>query len=298
MQIKDVLQKTTQFFRDKGFSSPRLDTELLLAKALRWDRMKLYLNYEYPLNEQELATARDLVRRRASGEPVAYILGFRDFYNHAFNVEPGVLIPRPETETIIHDVVEWASTNLSERADEDGLRVVDMGTGTGCIGLSILAEVPNARLLAVDISPTAVKVAAENAERLEVSERAVIEKTDAASVTKEFASEKVGGPVDVVVGNPPYIDVADTEVEVNVRKFEPHEALFSDENGLSHLRAWAKAAADLVRPGGMVMFEMGYQQGPQVRAIFEAVGRYSIIEIVPDLAGLDRFVRAIRAEEV
>lgn len=295
MQIKDVLQKTTQFFRDKGFSSPRLDTELLLAKALHWERMKLYLNYEYPLSEQELTAARELVRRRASGEPVAYILGFRDFYNHSFHVEPGVLIPRPETETIVHDVIQWAGTHASE---ENALRLVDMGTGTGCIGLSILAEVPNARLLAVDVSPTAVRVASQNAESLGVADRTWIEQQDASSLTAEFAEAKLQGPVDVVVGNPPYIDESDIEVETNVRKFEPNEALFSGDQGLAHIRAWAQTAAAIVRPGGIVMFEMGYKQGPQVRSIFEANGHYSMIEIVPDLAGLDRFVRAIRAEEV
>jgi release factor glutamine methyltransferase len=182
MQLKDILQKTTLFFKDKGIASARLDTELLLARALKWDRVRLYMNYEYPLSESEIEACRALVRRRAQGEPVAYILGERDFYKSSFEVEPGVLIPRPETEGVVEDSVAWLKT----QPPSDGYRLIDMGCGSGCIGLSILKEVPEARLLAVDISSVAIRVTTKNAERLGVAERLAVLNLKVEELTQQF----------------------------------------------------------------------------------------------------------------
>jgi len=302
MQLKDILQKTTRFFRDKGFSSPRLDTELLLAKALQWDRVRLYLNYDYPLTEVELSTARDLVRRRAVGEPVAYIVGQKDFYNHAFVVRPGVLIPRPETETIVNDVIAWShrpglkpEAETETKTGDEPFRVVDLGTGSGCIGLSILAAVARARLLGVDVSPIAIEVATENAERLGCSDRASFLQKDVMDLNAAMVAAELGGFADVVVANPPYIASDDPNVEANVRKHEPSIALFSEEEGVGHVRAWSLRASEIVRPGGLVMFEIGHEQGPRATAIFEAIDAFRSVEIVKDLSGKDRFIHCVRA---
>jgi release factor glutamine methyltransferase len=339
MQLKDVIQKTTQFFRDKGFESPRLDTELLLAKALQWDRLKLYLNYEYPMSEAELSAARDLVRRRAAGEPVAYILGTKDFYNHTFQVSPAVLIPRPETEELVHAVIEWwtgkhapreeqdvphveaisvpegddagADTTEAEASDSETsesestefdantsrvCRIVDLGTGSGCIGLSLLAEIPEAKLLAVDLSGDALEVAKKNAESFGVFDRVSFVAADAARVDSSKVVESLGGLADVVVANPPYIAEGDPAVQPSVKAFEPAQALYSPEQGLAHIRSWAGTAARLAAPRALVMFEIGYEQGPQARALFEAMNAFESIEIVRDMSGHDRFVRCLKNE--
>lgn len=289
MQLKEVLQKTTAFFKEKGIASARLDTELLLARALNWDRIKLYMNYDYPLSAQELDACRALVRRRAQGEPVAYILGSRDFYKSTFHVEPGVLIPRPETESIVEEAVAWVrAQNLSAPA------VIDFGCGSGCIGLSILKELPNARLLACDISDKAIEVSARNAEQLGVNERVQFRLGDVATLTQDEVLATFGKVADVIVANPPYIASADTAVEPGVRKFEPQEALFSGDNGLAHIRAWAHAAEIALRPGGFVMFEIGSDQGKSGEDAFACLPAFENIRVIKDLAQHDRFIRCTK----
>jgi release factor glutamine methyltransferase len=294
VQLKDIIQKTTAFLRDKGSPSARLDTELLISAALQWERIKLYLNYEYPLTEEELGKCRDFVRRRASGEPVAYILGKKDFYNHSFKVSPAVLIPRPETETLVEEAIAFARQQMPEAGV---IRVIDLGAGSGCIGLSVLAEVPQALLLAVDVSPEAVDVAKENASSVGVESRAIFHVGDASKMPANLVAETLGGPADILLANPPYIDAGDPLVEANVKKFEPTGALFSEDGGLRHIREWAERCADLVRPGALVMFEIGHDQGQSALGIFEATESFQNVRIVKDLSDQDRFIRAVRAQE-
>jgi release factor glutamine methyltransferase len=291
MQVKEVILKTTQFFRDKGFESPRLDCELLMAKALKWERMKLYLNYEYPLSEAELSSCRELVRRRGQGEPVAYILGSKDFYNHSFRVSPAVLIPRPETEMIVERCAEW----LKKQTDLEAPRIVDFGTGSGCIGLSVLAEAPTAQFLGVDISAEAIQVAEENASVLGFSNRAKFLCQSVSDLTSQIVGNALGGLADAIVANPPYIAVDSADVQTMVKKFEPQSALFSEESGLGHIRAWASKAGELSRAGAFVMFEIGYDQGAMASKIFSDCGLFKDIKIEKDLSGHDRFIRALRA---
>lgn len=298
MQVKDVIQKTTQFFKDKGFASPRLDTELLIAHALHWERMKLYLNYDYPLSEEELKACRELVRRRSQGEPVAYILGHKDFYNHSFKVTPDVLIPRPETEMIVEETLKWVKS-LQDKTD---FRFIDFGTGSGCIGLSILSELLSedisvtmaSTLLAVDASEGAIAVASENARALEIDDRAQFLVRDIAELSTGDVMNALGGLADAVVANPPYIAIDDPLVEENVKRFEPSSALFSGEDGIHHIRVWAMKAAELTSPDALVIFEIGASQGSAAREIFQSLKHFRNIEIIRDLSGKDRFVRCYR----
>lgn len=289
MQLKDVLQKTTAYFKGKGIRSARLDTELLLARALNWDRIKIYMNYDYPLTALELDACRALVRRRAQGEPMAYILGSRDFYKSTFVVEPGVLIPRPETETLVEEAVTWLKANASDQP-----AIIDFGCGSGCIGLSILREIPDANLLACDISAKALEVTMRNAEKLGVLERVFPRAGDVMGLCAADVMEAFEGEADVVVANPPYIAVGDPHVEEGVRKFEPQAALFSGGDGLDHIRAWLSKAAEVVKAGGFVMFEIGAEQGAQASEIFNADGRLEAVSVIKDLAKHDRFVRGLK----
>ena len=292
MQVKDILQKTTQFFRNKGIETARLDSELLISAVLNWERMKLYLNYEYPLTEDEVSACREFVRRRSQGEPVAYILGKRDFYNHTFFVNSSVLIPRPETEHIVEEATKWIKTSELQAP-----RLIDFGTGSGCLGLSLLAESSESKLVAVDISKGAIEVAAKNAESLSLSDRVHFIEHDVAELQVDQVSPLLGGLADVIVANPPYIAENDPQVEANVKKFEPATALFSPEQGLQHIKLWAAKAAELLRGGGFIMFEIGHEQGRAARDIFEATGSFTGVQIVKDLSGRERFVRALRSEE-
>ena len=290
MQVKEILQKTTDFFRNKGFESPRLETELLISSALHWERMKLYLNHEYPLTEAEVVACREFVKRRATGEPVAYIIGSKGFYKHSFKVTPAVLIPRPETETMVDEAIMWAQKNAP------AARVVDLGTGSGCIGISMLAALPESKLFAVDISEGALKVAEMNASDIGVLDRATYLEKDAALVQASDLKMTIGELADLVLANPPYIAEDDPDVQDSVRKFEPSQALFADDHGFAHIKSWCLTAARLARPGAFVMFEIGHEQGAQAAKIFEATGDYENITVVKDLAGLERFIRATRKQ--
>jgi len=288
MLIKDVLQKTTQFFRDKGFPSPRLDSELLMAEALSIDRVRLYMNYDNPLSEEEVASCRELVKRRAKGEPVAYILGKKDFFKSTFIVRPGILIPRPETEFLVESVLEYSS--------EKPLRIVDFGAGSGCVGLSILRELPDACLISVDQSAVACRVTEENALRLDLSDRVRVLQTLVEELDAKILKKEWGELADVIVANPPYISPDDPEVEINVRQFEPGEALFSDEKGLAHIKKWSTQAAKLLKPGGLVVFEIGASQRQAALEIFGAIGAFQNIQGLKDLAGRDRYIQAIKGD--
>jgi release factor glutamine methyltransferase len=290
VKVREVLTKTTGFFQQKGFESARLDAELVLAKALSWERMRLYLNWDYPLSDAELAACREIVKRRASGEPVAYILGRKDFFQHSFEVNKNVLIPRPETETLVERTLEHI-----KNMPDSMIRVIDLGTGSGCIGLSLAAFDERVNVLAVDISSDALEVARRNAETLGVSGRVTFLECDAAKLDKNDLQKAFSGSIDqvastgadVIVGNPPYIAIDDPEVQADVRKFEPNVALFSDEGGFAHLRQWAAVAHQLKRPDAFVMFEMGCDQAAELKV---KLAPYGAVEIVKDLAGKDRFV--------
>ncbi len=292
MLVREVLQKTTAFFKEKGIESARLDTEILLSHALKWTRVQIYTNYEYPLNEKELEECRALVRRRLQGEPIAYILGERDFYKDRFLVAPGVLIPRPETEGLVEKAVQFLQEQFEP--EDETFRIVDLGCGSGCVGLSILREFPNAHLVALDSSSIAVHVTKQNAERLGLTERAKILLLPVTSLTPDDLKMAFDGLADVVVANPPYIARDDQEVQVSVRKFEPPEALFADENGLLQIREWSQRTHLLLRDGGLALFEIGSDQGRVAHDIFSETRQYEDVQVSKDLAGFDRFIRAVK----
>ncbi len=281
MLLGEILQKTTQFFRDKKIDSARLDAELLIADALKLKRIDLYIKFEYPLTEGEIQICRDFVRRRAQLEPVAYILGKKDFYNESFIVKSGVLIPRPETEGIVEEVLRWQKErNLSEPA------IVDLGSGSGCIGLSVLKELSGkGSLLGLDTSAIAVEVANENATRLKLTN---CEFKNLRVQEHNFEDHKF----DIVVANPPYIAKNDPDVQPSVKSFEPHTALFAEDEGYQEISEWAIVTAGILKPGGLAAFEIGATQAEKTKKIFSDTGQFALIRSAKDLAGLDRYIFA------
>jgi release factor glutamine methyltransferase len=295
MKLKEVLDKTIAFFKEKKFDSPRLDAELLLAHGLKLERIQLYMKFDQPLQETELASLRELVRRRSQGEPVAYILGHRDFYGETFEVNSDTLIPRPETEHIIEETLKWAEKD--GRSLDQPYRILDLGTGTGCVGLTLLKKLPSAKLASVDLSEKALAVAARNAANLGVSDRVQFVHADAAnadkvlSVVKNFMSEST---VDILVSNPPYIAHEDPAVEANVKKYEPSMALFADDEGLNLLKTWSQNYKFNLSSQALVLMEMGMTQGPAMKNHFEGLGVFNEVRVIKDLSGHDRVICGVK----
>jgi release factor glutamine methyltransferase len=282
MKIKDVFEKTLQFFKDKKIESARLDTELLLAFALKIERVQIYIRYELPLSETEIQLCRELVRRRASGEPIAYITGEKGFFGETFSVGPGVLIPRPETELLVEQALEFI-----KKREIKNPKILDLGAGTGCIGFSILKNCAEATLVAVEKSNEAFEYLYKNQKNLKLEERSKILIADASTV--DLQSEMF----DIVVANPPYIAGDDPQVEAAVRKFEPHSALYADNNGLKALKEWAAHSQRVLKKPGLMLFEMGHQQGAPMLQFFSAMNLFSEVKVLKDLSGLDRVIKSL-----
>jgi release factor glutamine methyltransferase len=280
MKLKEVFEKSVQFFKDKKIESARLDAELVLAHALKIDRLQIYLKYEQPLTDAELQNCREVVRRRSLGEPVAYILGERGFFKEVFKVGEGVLIPRPETELLVEEALEFIKKNNIENP-----QIIDLGAGTGCVGFSILKNCESASLVSIEKSEKAFGFLKLNQQALGLDSRSELHLQDVRSYQTEHK-------FDVVIANPPYISINDPTTETNVKKFEPSEALFSDQEGYKDLYDWSQKFAPLLKPNGIMLFEMGCQQGQQLKKHFEDLKCFQQIQVLKDLSGLDRAIKA------
>lgn len=279
--IRSVLQWTQGFFKDKGLDSPRLDAELLIGDTLKLDRVRLYMDLDRPLDDAELAGIRERVRRRGRMEPVAYITGTRGFYELDLAVDPRVLIPRPDTERL----VELA---LAALKDDAAPRVVDVGTGSGAIGLSIAHARPEARVLCCDISADALAVARANAEKAGLE--------NVAFAQGDLLAPARGFQPTAILSNPPYIDSAEIDrLMPDVRLFEPRLALDGGPDGLVLVRRLVREAAALLPPGGPLLIEIGHDQGERAAQVARDLGAFEDISVEKDYGAKDRVLRARRA---
>jgi release factor glutamine methyltransferase len=271
----DVLRLSTTYLGDHGSTSARLDSELLCAQALGIQRLDIYLQFDRPLDEQELSAIRELIRRRGKGEPVAYITGVREFYGRSYEVTPDVLIPRPDTETII----ERAIGVLRARGDA-ATRVADLGTGSGCIAITLAAEVPSAAVMATDISPAALDVARSNADRIGV----------AVTFAEGSWADGLDGAFDLIVSNPPYVTTSELEaVDRDVRDFEPRGALLGGDDGLDAYRALLASLQQHV-VASRVLLEVDPGRADAVAAMFATGFPGATTSTVADLTGRARVV--------
>jgi release factor glutamine methyltransferase len=272
-----LLAWSQEWFAKKGVDAPRLTGELLLAHALRCDRVRLYLDFDKPLGEPELAAFRELVKRRADGEPTAYLVGKREFYGRPFRVTPAVLVPRPETELL----VEAALAALPE-----GGSALDLCTGSGAIGVSLALERKGARVVATDLSAEALAVARENAAAL----GATLELLEG----DLFAPLPAGQRFDAIVSNPPYVPTGElVGLSREVRR-EPAMALDGGPDGLALLRRIVAGAPRWLAPGGTLLLEMHESHAEPLPALCREAG-FANAEARKDLAGLWRYVVARRA---
>lgn len=273
--IGKILDWTKQYFKEKGVESPRLDAEVLLSHIVKCDRIHLYVNFDRPLMQEELNRYRSAVKLRAQRVPVAYILGEKEFMGHTFRVTEDVLIPRPDTEILVEEAIRLL-------ADKPSVRIVDIGTGSGAIILSVLLGVEGATGVAVDLSEKALRVAQSNSERLGVCDRVELRHGD---LYAPIAGEKY----DMIVSNPPYIPVCDMRaLSPEVHK-EPKMALVGGTDGLDFYRRLIDGAPSLLNEGGMVLFEVGIHQAHQVARLGRERG-FSETRILNDYAGIERVV--------
>jgi release factor glutamine methyltransferase len=283
MLLKEIFEKSVQFFKDKKIESARLDAELLISHALKIDRLQIYIKYELPVTEVEVQKCRDYIRRRAQGEPVAYIIGEKGFYGDMYSVGEGVLIPRPETEQIVEEALSYIKTkNLISP------QILDLGAGTGCIGFAILKNSEAATLTSVEKSEVAFKYLKENQQKLELQERSRLVLNDVMEFNPE--NEKF----DIIVANPPYIAENDPQTEIYVKKFEPSSALFAADEGFKDLFNWSSKFKNYLKPNGIMLFEMGYKQGPKLKQHCDSFNHFSEVKILKDLSGLDRIVKCVQ----
>jgi release factor glutamine methyltransferase len=280
--LLDIVKLTSTYLGDHGSTTPRLDAELLVAHALGLRRIDLYLQFDRIVDEEQLAAIRTLVRRRSAGEPIAYLTGTREFFSRSFEVTPDVLVPRPETETLVAGV-------LDELLHRRGATVADLGTGSGCIAVTLAAERDDLQLIATDISEAALAVAHGNAARHGVDGRV------------RFAQGSWGSAldktVDVVVSNPPYITTEEmAHLPSDVAGFEPRIALDAGADGLDSYRHLMASLPGRLGPGGLILLEVDPRRAAAVAQLISATFDGASARIVDDLSRRARVVVASLGE--
>lgn len=281
--ISEVILQAERELAAAGVDAPRLSAELLAAQAFGLTRLGLILRAKDKAQSVPLLSFRSLVSRRAKGEPAAYLLGEKEFFGLAFRVSPDVLIPRPETELIVEEVQRLFAADA-------GFRFADFGTGSGALAVTLAHEFPAAHGLAIDLSSQALPLARQNAETHHVAARLVFLNADFTRLVLRTAS------LDLVVSNPPYVTEDEYRLlSPEVRDFEPQAALVSPEAGLWHLRGLLPVAAQALRPGGVLLCELGAGQGAAaLELVLKCSQGFEDARILKDYAGLDRILAARR----
>lgn len=277
MYVREALAQATFQLENHGVESPRLDAELLLAHVLSVNRAALFAWPERRLTLKELTGYRDLVARRAAREPLAYILGYREFFGLDFEVGPDVLIPRPETELLVEQALRLARVRPSP------VWIADVGAGSGAIAVALAVHLPEATIFALDRSPAALAVTARNAGRHGVSERVHPRLGD--------LLEPLSETLDLIVANLPYVTTAEWEnLPPEIRDHEPRSALDGGPDGLTFIRRLLETAAPHLRPGGAILMEIGAGQGQTVLDLAVRHFPQARVQLVQDYAALDRVV--------
>ena len=277
MVIAELLAGGIRALQEAGIESSRLDAEVLLCHLLQKERIYLLLHKDEAVSEEISRAFMDVIGRRQKNEPVAYITGEKEFMSLSFAVCPGVLIPRPDTETLVEFAIEILK-------DTENPEILDLCTGSGAICVSLAHYLPKSRVTAYDISDVCVKTATKNAEANGVLDRVTVKKQDVLAPMPEK-------PFDAVVSNPPYIPAKVVKgLMPEVRDFEPHSALDGGDDGLTFYRHLVEVAPRHLKQGGLLAFEIGHDQFESVSALLEADGRYENIGTKEDLAGIKRVV--------
>lgn len=278
--IRDTIIRAAIDFEAYGLASPRLDAEVILAHILKTDRLYLYRHPDAILTEEDRSAFQSLAARRCQGEPVAYLRGSKEFWSLDFEVNKQVLIPRPDTECLVEEVLKVCSSDPSAK-----LRILDLGTGSGAIGIVLALELPQAHVVVTDLSPAAIAVARRNAE-LHCAERLMTFLTG-------NLFEPLSGKFDMIVSNPPYIsEAAFQELPAGVREYEPISALLAGPEGTVFYEQIIAGCAEYLQEGGWLFLEIGSEQRERVESLLAVAGFLENICFRRDYNGLDRVAMA------
>ena len=276
-----LLDWTTDFFKRKGSESPRLDAEVLLAHARECERIELYTAFAEEPDEEQRVAFREMVRRRGEGMPVAQLVGYREFYSSRFRVNDATLIPRPETEHLVVETLDCAKQLSSDRP----LQVIDVGTGSGVIAISVAQSCDNAVVTAVDISEAALKIAVWNAQKLEVADRIEFMQSDLLSAVEQ--PERF----DIICSNPPYVSEAEYELlSPTVKDFEPRGALVSGPDGTEVIARLLEQAPDRMNIGGRLIIELSPMIADACQELALANSAFGDLRFIKDLDGHRRIL--------
>jgi release factor glutamine methyltransferase len=279
MTVREILNEAARSFEAAGIPSARLDAEVLLAFSLKRDRLEFLKNPEMQITKAQQTDFKKLVAKRLKWEPVAYITGRKEFWSFSLEVNKDVLIPRPDTEVIVEETL-----NICRAQAFDELSILDIGTGSGAIALALAKELPQAKIVATDISPEALAVARKNARRLGLKKQIEFLQGD--------LFEPVNGIFDIIVSNPPYIaDQEYQELPTGVKDFEPREALWAGQTGLEFYEKLIYQSKNHLHENGWLLLEIGAKQEASVRKIMEDFGNYECIDIRNDYAGCARVIK-------
>jgi len=275
-----LIQWAAGYFDSHHIDSPRATAEILLAHVISADRIDLYLRYDQPLNSDELSRFKTLIKRRANREPVAYILGHKEFWSMDLEVNRNVLIPRPETECLVERALESLAANPEPKS------ILELGTGSGAVVLALASENSRHSYLGTDVSRAAVGVARRNSRRLGLGAKIRF------MVADWFAPfDTKSGIFDLIVSNPPYIKSGDLKgLQPEIHVFEPITALDGAKDGLCYLRHIIQCAYRYLKPAGALLLEMGHDQQAPVKQIIDACGQYEDAQFYKDYSGHDRIV--------
>lgn len=283
--VIEIIKWGTGYLTEKGFDEARLTVELLLSETLGVKRFDLYVKHDQPLKREELDRFKVLLKRRLSHEPVQYIVGKTSFYSIPLKVDKRALIPRPETEILAETVIDHCRTYLSQR---ELVRVLDVGTGSGCLAIAVAKFVRNSVVTAIDSSDAALGLAGENAEMTGTAEKITFLRSDFLGLGSNAFETKF----DILVSNPPYIPKSDLPtLSEDIREFEPIEALSDGSDGMTFFRKISEMAPVLLRDGGWVFVETGFGQAGEVGRLFSDRGGIELL-VKKDLSNIDRVVRA------
>jgi release factor glutamine methyltransferase len=305
--VEDCLASGTLLLEQSGIQTARLDAECLLAKVLGWARVQVILDQQQHLTSRQFGQYLRLLQRREQREPLAYLLGVREFWSLPLSVSPGVLIPRPETESLVEAALavcrtlesrestpaptpgpsEGARTPAGSPAPRGGLSIVDLCTGSGAVAIALARELPGARIFATDSSWRALRVARANAEAHGVADRVVVLRGD---LWRAFAGHALSAPVDVVVANPPYVPSGTIQTLMPEVQWEPRVALDGGPDGLRVLREVIQTTPSYLREGGSLLVEIGADQAAAATQLMRATGHFESPRVLQDLAGRDRVI--------
>ena len=286
--IGRLLMWTIDYLKKHDAENPRLDAEILLAKARGCQRIDLYAAYGEEATDNLRATFRDLVSRRAKGAPVAYLVGHKEFYSLDFEVTQDVLIPRPETEQLVVSLLDYAK---SKGGVDAPFEVADVGAGSGILAICAAKFLPNSQVTAIDVSPAALEVARRNAERHEVADRITFIESNL------FAAVPDGQRFDAILSNPPYVSTAEmAELPDDVKNFEPHIALEAGETGTTVIEPLIAQAAERLNPGGLLLVEISPMISAAVEQLVQDSAALELAPTLRDPAGHARVIQAVRKQ--